>query len=55
MDRTLRANLEELLEMRLPSPETTPREEYSVECAICYVYRLGDAFPEIVCCWWPVS
>ena len=42
-------NLEKLLEMKFPSPRTTKKEDFSVECGICYAYRLDNAIPESAC------
>ncbi|CAN0316897.1 unnamed protein product [Ascophyllum nodosum] len=38
--RMLRANLEATLELKLPSPATSTKEDYSADCGICYSYRL---------------
>ncbi|KAL3669177.1 hypothetical protein V7S43_005561 [Phytophthora oleae] len=35
-------NLENVLEVALPSPKTTKPEEFAVECGICYSYRLEE-------------
>lgn len=40
--RPIRENLEVLLETRLPSPSTAPREELTTECAICYSYVIEE-------------
>ncbi|POM59566.1 E3 ubiquitin-protein ligase FANCL-like [Phytophthora palmivora] len=40
--RSLQKNLEEVLEVILPSPKTTKPEEFAVECGICYSYRLEE-------------
>lgn len=46
-------NLERLLEVKLPGPEAseamTGEETFSVECGICYSYKLGNALPTEVC------
>lgn len=31
-----------LLQVKFPSPKTSKREDFSMECAICYAYRLAD-------------
>jgi E3 ubiquitin-protein ligase FANCL len=46
---TLRENLESLLGIKFPSPKTSQKEEFSVECGICYSYRLDNALPDRVC------
>ncbi|RLN02347.1 hypothetical protein BBJ28_00004972 [Nothophytophthora sp. Chile5] len=38
--RSLQNNLEDVLEVELPSPKDTKPEEFAVECGICYSYRL---------------
>lgn len=38
--RPLHKNLEDVLELTLPSPKTTKAEEFAIECGICYSYRL---------------
>ncbi|KAG6967521.1 hypothetical protein JG688_00006289 [Phytophthora aleatoria] len=38
----LHKNLENVLEVTLPSPKTTKAEEFAIECGICYSYRLED-------------
>lgn len=45
----MRENLEVLLETRFPRKEDKKKEELSVECGICYAYRLQDQLPERVC------
>ncbi|KAL4147051.1 hypothetical protein PRNP1_010807 [Phytophthora ramorum] len=39
-NKSLQRNLEHVLEVTLPSPQTTKPEEFAVECGICYSYRL---------------
>lgn len=36
----VRANLEAALELKLPSPTTSSKEDFSADCGICYTYRL---------------
>lgn len=36
----VRANLEAALELKLPSPSTSTKEDFSADCGICYAYRL---------------
>lgn len=38
--RMVRANLEAILELTLPSPATSAKADYSADCGICYGYRL---------------
>ena len=42
-------NLERVLGAELPSPAHSSREEWSVECGICYSYRLEDRLPSKTC------
>ncbi|XP_046546100.1 E3 ubiquitin-protein ligase FANCL-like isoform X2 [Haliotis rubra] len=42
-------NLQTVLETTLPSPKTSSREKFTLECGICYSYRLGEAIPDNVC------
>ena len=44
-----RANIEKVLEMTLPTKEAVSKEGLSVECGICYSYRLEGHVPEMVC------
>ena len=37
-----RVNLERVLQLSFPSRKSTRKEDFSMECAICYAYRLGD-------------
>lgn len=41
----VRANLEATLGLKLPSPATTTKEDYSADCGICYSYRLKREKP----------
>lgn len=47
--RSVRENLEALLETTFPPPVAATQEEWSLECAICYAYRLEEATPDRVC------
>lgn len=49
LKQALRANLENVLQIRFPSPQTSKMEEFSAECGICYAYRLDGLAPERVC------
>ncbi|CAI5742544.1 unnamed protein product [Hyaloperonospora brassicae] len=40
--RSLQANLEDALNIKLPSPTTTKLEELAAECGICYANRLEE-------------
>jgi E3 ubiquitin-protein ligase FANCL len=46
---TVRNNLELILQISFPSPKTTKKEDFSMECAICYAYRLENDIPDRVC------
>ena len=51
---SLAVNLEKILEVELPyasglDQSTFDSEKESVECGICYVYKLGDSVPTEVC------
>jgi E3 ubiquitin-protein ligase FANCL len=49
------ANLRAVLGISFPSPETSEKEDVSVECGVCYAYRLAghaagaESFPDVVC------
>eukprot|EP00743_Colponemidia_sp_Colp-15_P008889 GILK01009699.1.p1 GENE.GILK01009699.1~~GILK01009699.1.p1 ORF type:complete len:368 (-),score=36.96 GILK01009699.1:22-1125(-) len=45
----VRENLERVLEISFPSPQTSEKEMYTTQCGICYSYRLDDAIPDRVC------
>lgn len=40
MDRLLRINLEDVLELTFPCPQDTDQDDISANCIICYNYRL---------------
>jgi len=42
-------NLERVLGVELPCPAHSSRDEWSVECGICYSYRLDDRLPNKTC------
>lgn len=46
---TLLENLQALLGITFPSPATTKKEEFNVECGICYSYRMELEIPDEVC------
>ena len=48
-NKSLRENLETLLELNLPKQDNKEFEGVDLDCAICYTERLGAELPEIVC------
>ncbi|KAK3591555.1 hypothetical protein CHS0354_041597 [Potamilus streckersoni] len=48
-DRSLLDNLQMLLGITFPSPSNSKKEDFSVECGICYAYRLEMEIPNEVC------
>ncbi|KAG9338001.1 hypothetical protein JZ751_027338 [Albula glossodonta] len=42
-------NLKDVLEIEFPSPTTHEKSNFSMECGICYSYRLDSAIPDQVC------
>nr|XP_057919607.1 E3 ubiquitin-protein ligase FANCL [Doryrhamphus excisus] len=42
-------NLQDVLEIQFPSPATHEKSTFSVECGICYAYRLEAAIPDQAC------
>ena len=48
-DLPLLNNLETVLDVELPSRTTSSREDWSVECGICYSFTLGQELPTIAC------
>lgn len=39
----VRANLEAVLDAKLPSPAASAKEDFSADCGICYTYHFqGD-------------
>ncbi|XP_016892727.1 E3 ubiquitin-protein ligase FANCL isoform X2 [Cynoglossus semilaevis] len=48
-DSSVLFNLRDVLEIEFPSPATHEKSDFSVECGICYSYRLEDAIPDQVC------
>lgn len=42
-------NLQQVLEIEFPSPAVSAKEEFCLECGICYSYQLDDAIPNIIC------
>jgi E3 ubiquitin-protein ligase FANCL len=39
---TVRTNMETILKQTFPSPATSSKSDFSVECGVCYSYRLED-------------
>ncbi|XP_051503622.1 E3 ubiquitin-protein ligase FANCL isoform X4 [Myxocyprinus asiaticus] len=48
-DCSVLQNLKDVLEIEFPSPTTHEKSNFSVECGICYSYRLESAIPDQVC------
>ncbi|XP_024152764.1 E3 ubiquitin-protein ligase FANCL [Oryzias melastigma] len=48
-DSSVLHNLRDVLEIEFPSPATHEKSSFSVECGICYSYRLESAIPDQVC------
>uniref|UniRef100_A0A665T7W4 RING-type domain-containing protein n=1 Tax=Echeneis naucrates TaxID=173247 RepID=A0A665T7W4_ECHNA len=48
-DSSLLLNLQDVLEIEFPSPATHEKSAFSVECGICYSYRLEAELPDQVC------
>jgi E3 ubiquitin-protein ligase FANCL len=47
--RTVRENLELVLETEFPKPTAANADEFTVECGICYAYRLDGVIPANAC------
>ncbi|XP_052429244.1 E3 ubiquitin-protein ligase FANCL [Carassius gibelio] len=48
-DCSVLQNMRDVLEIEFPSPSTHEKSNFSVECGICYSYRLESAIPDQVC------
>ncbi|XP_077189476.1 E3 ubiquitin-protein ligase FANCL isoform X2 [Paroedura picta] len=48
-EASLLQNLKEVLEMDFPSREALDKSDFSMDCGICYAYRLDGAIPDQVC------
>ncbi|RXN23428.1 E3 ubiquitin- ligase FANCL isoform X2 [Labeo rohita] len=48
-DCSVLQNMKDVLEIEFPSPATHEKSSFSVECGICYSYRLESAIPDQVC------
>lgn len=46
---TVLQNLKDILEIDFPSKATHEKSSFSMECGICYAYRLSSAIPDQVC------
>uniref|UniRef100_A0A8D0C0R3 FA complementation group L n=1 Tax=Salvator merianae TaxID=96440 RepID=A0A8D0C0R3_SALMN len=46
---SLLQNLKEVLELDFPTRETLEKSDFSMDCGICYAYRLDGAIPDQVC------
>ncbi|XP_070576805.1 E3 ubiquitin-protein ligase FANCL-like [Ptychodera flava] len=42
-------NLQSILDIEFPSPSKSQKQDFSMECGICYSYRLDTAIPDQVC------
>ncbi|ESO94180.1 hypothetical protein LOTGIDRAFT_118527 [Lottia gigantea] len=49
LNKSLLSNLETVLDVTFPSPTNSKKEDFSVECGICYAYKLELSTPDIVC------
>ncbi|XP_017320097.1 E3 ubiquitin-protein ligase FANCL isoform X2 [Ictalurus punctatus] len=48
-DCSVLQNMKDVMEIEFPSPATHEKSSFSVECGICYSYRLDSAIPDQVC------
>ncbi|XP_053102559.1 E3 ubiquitin-protein ligase FANCL isoform X1 [Hemicordylus capensis] len=48
-ETSLLSNLKEVLEIDFPSRETLEKSDFSMDCGICYAYRLDGVTPDQVC------
>ncbi|XP_043551973.1 E3 ubiquitin-protein ligase FANCL isoform X1 [Chiloscyllium plagiosum] len=46
---TVLQNLKDMLEVDFPSPDSHEKSSFSMECGICYAYRLASSIPDQVC------
>ncbi|XP_022253364.1 E3 ubiquitin-protein ligase FANCL-like isoform X1 [Limulus polyphemus] len=49
VNSTILTNLKIVLDVKFPSPCSSNKEDYVVECGICYSFRLNDALPDKSC------
>ena len=47
--KSIRVNIENILEMKLPKRAKEIEENNEIECPICFCERFGGELPEIVC------
>lgn len=47
--KTVKENLEFMIETELPVPALNPVEEFNIECAICYAFKLDNVIPDRIC------
>lgn len=47
--KTPRENLQAILRLEFPSPVSSEKEEFSMECGICYAEELASALPDRIC------
>ncbi|KAM4590807.1 E3 ubiquitin-protein ligase FANCL isoform 2-T3 [Odontesthes bonariensis] len=48
-DSSVLHNLQDVLEIEFPLPDTHEKSNFNVECGICYSYHLDSAIPDQVC------
>ncbi|XP_063157303.1 E3 ubiquitin-protein ligase FANCL isoform X2 [Candoia aspera] len=48
-ENSLLKNLKDILEIDFPSQEALEKTDFSMDCGICYAYRLDGATPDQVC------
>ncbi|KAM6462383.1 E3 ubiquitin-protein ligase FANCL isoform 2-T2 [Liasis olivaceus] len=48
-ENSLLKNLKDILEIDFPSREALEKNDFSMDCGICYAYRLDGATPDQVC------
>lgn len=48
-ERNMLANLEKILELEFPHPEEIEKEDFKIECCICFSHHLGSALPDLRC------
>ncbi|XP_046847833.1 E3 ubiquitin-protein ligase FANCL-like isoform X2 [Xenia sp. Carnegie-2017] len=48
-EKDILENMENVLLTKFPSRQTMKKEDFNMECGICYSYRLNDVIPESAC------
>eukprot|EP00079_Xenopus_tropicalis_P035564 XP_017949335.1 PREDICTED: E3 ubiquitin-protein ligase FANCL isoform X1 [Xenopus tropicalis] len=48
-ENSLLQNLKDVLEIEFPSRSSVEKSDFSMDCGICYAYRLDSAIPDQVC------